>query len=86
MDYRGAKGEHAYLINLTEENFINEGTYGKVYKIYSQDEKKVYAGKFLKKELQNLESVEKLGNERELEILQKSNHPFIIKYYEKFNY
>ena len=29
---------------------------------------------------------DKLGIERELEILQKSNHPFVIKYYEKFIY
>jgi hypothetical protein len=27
-----------------------------------------------------------LGIERELEIMQKSNHPFIIKYYEKLIY
>ena len=29
---------------------------------------------------------DKLGIERELEIMQKSNHPFVIKYYEKFIY
>ncbi len=27
---------------------------------------------------------DKLGIEREVEILKKSNHPFIIKFYEKF--
>jgi serine/threonine protein kinase len=26
---------------------------------------------------------DKVGIERELEIMQKSNHPFVIKYYEK---
>ena len=30
-------GEHAYNIDLTKENFIGEGTYGDVYKIYSKD-------------------------------------------------
>ena len=29
---------------------------------------------------------DKLGIERELEIMQKSNHPFVIKYYENFIY
>ncbi len=33
-----------------------------------------------------MNSEHKLGIERELEIMQKSNHPFVIKYYEHFIY
>ena len=37
MGNKATSGEHAYNINLTKENFIGEGTYGDVYKIYSKD-------------------------------------------------
>jgi hypothetical protein len=37
MGNRATSGEHAYKINLTKENFIGEGTYSDVYKIYSKN-------------------------------------------------
>jgi len=37
MGNRATSGEGAYNINKTKENFIGEGTYGDVYKIYSKD-------------------------------------------------
>ncbi len=75
-------GEHAYNINLTKENFIGEGTYGDVYKIYSKDQQKVYAAKFLKMKLENMDSEDKLAYERELDILQTMTHHLIIDYKE----
>jgi hypothetical protein len=37
MGNRATSGKRAYNINITNENFIGEGTYGDVYKIYSKD-------------------------------------------------
>ena len=70
MGNRASSGEHAYKINLTKENSIGEGTYGDVFKIYSKKDQKVYAAKFLKIKLELMNSEDKLGFERELEILQ----------------
>ena len=64
------KGEHAYQISLTNENLIDAGNYGDVYKIYSKDYQKVYAGKFLKVKPEHMDSEDRLGYERELEIIQ----------------
>jgi len=75
-------GEHAYDINLSEENLIGEGSYGNVYKIHKKDEGKVYAAKLLKVPLKFMNDVEKLSYERELQILRATNHPFIIKFKE----
>jgi serine/threonine protein kinase len=78
MGTRAISGEHAYKISLTKENFIGSGNYGDAYKIYSKDQQKVYAAKFLKMKLEYMDLEEKLSYERELEILQKLSHPFII--------
>ncbi len=64
------KGEQVYQISLTEENRIDEGTYGDVYKIYSKSHQKMCAGKFLKVRPGDMSSEDKLGYERELEIMQ----------------
>ncbi len=37
MGNRVTSGENAYKIKVKKENFIGEGTYGDVYKIYSKD-------------------------------------------------
>ncbi len=49
MESTATKGVHAYQINLTDEYRIGAGNSGDVYKIFSKDQKKVYALKFLKK-------------------------------------
>ena len=36
INMESTKGEQVYQISLTEENRIDEGTYGDVYKIYSK--------------------------------------------------
>jgi serine/threonine protein kinase len=71
-------GEHAYKISLTKENFIGDGQFGDVYKVYSKDLSKVYAAKFLKMKPENMNSEEKLSYERELNVLKRTTHPFII--------
>ncbi len=62
--------ESRYLINLTPENLIDAGNNGDVYRIKSNDGQKVYAGKFLKINPDIMNSEEKLGYKRELEIMQ----------------
>jgi serine/threonine protein kinase len=78
MGNQATSGELAYKISLTKENFIGEGQYGDVYKIYSKDLSKVYAAKFLKMKPENMNSEEKMGYERELKVLEETTHPFII--------
>ena len=73
-------GENAYDIDLSDENLMGEGSYAKVYKIYTKDERKAYAAKILKVPLKYMDEVEKLGYERELQILRGTRHPFIIKF------
>jgi serine/threonine protein kinase len=80
MEKSANSGEHAYNISLVKENFIGEGTYSDVYKIYSKDQQEVYAGKFLKISPENMSPEDKLGYERELEILKSIDSPYIIKY------
>ena len=65
-----SKGKQTYEISLTEENKIGEGTYSDVYKIYSKKLQKICAGKFLKVKPGDMSSEDKLGYERELEIMQ----------------
>ena len=86
MESSATKGVHAYLINLTGEYKIGAGNSGDVYKIFSKDRQKVYACKFLKKSPEDMSSSERLGFERELEIIKNLDSPFIIKYYDNFIY
>ncbi len=81
-----SKGEGAYEISLTEEFLIAAGNYGEVYKIKAKNQEKFYAGKFLKINPALMNSEDRLGLERELEILQKLNSPFIIKLHDTFLY
>ncbi len=48
MEKSATSGEHAYIISKTADYLIAEGSYGEVYKIYTKNEKKVYAAKFFK--------------------------------------
>ncbi len=75
-----ASGIGAYKINLIPENRIGGGQYADVYKIKKKDSKQLYAAKFLKVPLTFVNSLEKLGYDRELQILKETNHPFVIKY------
>ena len=62
--------ESRYIIDLKKENLIDSGNYGDVYKIYSKDKTKIYAAKFIKVNPDFMNSEEKLGYKRELEIMQ----------------
>jgi serine/threonine protein kinase len=75
-----ASGVGAYKIKLTPENRIGGGQYADVYKVQKNDNKQFYAAKFLKVPLTFINSLEKLGYDRELEILKETDHPFVIKY------
>ncbi len=46
----------------------------------------MYAAKFLKVQMSFLNSLEKLGYDRELQILKETDHPFVIKYEDEFIY
>lgn len=81
-----SSGEDAYRIDLTDDNRIGGGNYADVYKIQKKSTDKFYAAKFLKFPLSFLSSLEKLGYDRELEILKQNNHPFVIKYEDEFKY
>jgi serine/threonine protein kinase len=81
-----ATGAGAYTINLNSDNKLGGGQYADVYKIQKNDTKKFYAAKFLKVPLTYIDSLEKLGYDRELQILKEADHPFVIKYQDEFEY
>lgn len=78
MESQATSGKDAYEISLTRENLIGEGNQGDVYKVLDKHQNKVHAAKFLKVPLDCMDSEDRLGYERELEILQDITHPFII--------
>ena len=81
-----ASGAGAYKIKLIPENRIGGGQYADVYKVQKKDTKQLYAAKFLKVPIKYINSLEKLGYDRELQILKETNHPFVIKYQDEFMY
>ena len=81
-----ASGAGAYTIKLNGENKLGGGQYADVYKVIKKDTQKLYAAKFLKIPLAYVDSLEKLGYDRELQILKEINHPFVIKYEDEFEY
>ena len=85
MGLRASK-EQEYTINRTSDNKLGEDQYAEVYKVQKKDTQKLYAAKFLKVPLSYLSSLEKLGYDRELEILKETDHPFVIKYQDQFEY
>ena len=70
MESTPSSGEHAYIISLTDDNKIGEGTYSEVYKIYSKKDQKVYAAKLFKQPYKMMDDETKLGFEREKQILK----------------
>ena len=81
-----ASGPDAYTINLTSENRLGDGQFANVYKVQKKDTKKLYAAKLLKAPLSFIHSLEQLGYDRELQILKETDHPFVIKYQDEFEY
>ena len=81
-----AQGEKAYSIKLTEQNKLGEGTYGTVYKIKTKDKQTLCAAKIFKIPFKMMSTLEKLGYDRELKILQEATHSFVVKHMEEFVY
>ena len=86
MGNTATSGPEAYEMNLTEKNKLGEGAYGAVYKIMTKDEKTACAAKIFKVPFKIMNSLEQLGYDRELKILQEASHPFVVKYMEEFFY
>ncbi len=86
MGNKASEGELRYSIKKTEANRLGEGSYAEVFKIKSKDNKNLYAAKFFKLSLKDMDDLQKKGYESELDILQNLNHPFVIKYQEEFIY
>ena len=63
-------GQDAYTIKFDESNLIASGNYADVYKVQKKDTKIVYAAKFIKVHLKYIDALEKLGYDRELEIIK----------------
>ena len=75
----------AYTIDINS-NRLGGGTYADVYKVQKKDTKQYYAAKILKPEYSFIESLGKMGYDRELQILKETDHPFVIKYHDEFEY
>jgi serine/threonine protein kinase len=80
------QGEKAYSMKLTDKNKLGEGAYGTVYKIMTKDKKTACAAKIFKIPFKMMDSLEKMGYDRELQVLQETSHPFVVKYMEEFVY
>ena len=73
-------------MKLNDTNKLGEGNYGEVYKIMTKDKQTTCAAKIFKVPFKQMSSLEQMGYDRELKILQNSSHPFVIKYMEEFVY
>ena len=86
MGNSATKGPYAYLMKLTEKKKLGEGTYGAVYKVKTKVNRRPCAAKIFKIPLKMMDSLDQLGYDRELKVLQETSHPFVIKYMEEFVY
>jgi serine/threonine protein kinase len=86
MGNAASQGEKAYSMKLRDKNKLGEGAYGAVYKIMTKDKKTACAAKIFKVPFKMMSSLEHLGYDRELKILQETSHPFVVKYMEEFVY
>ena len=73
-----SSSEDAYNMELTQENWLGEGSYGEVYKIKRKIDGLTCAAKLFKIPLHQMDSNEELGVKRESKILKQADHPFII--------
>jgi serine/threonine protein kinase len=73
-------------MKLNEKNKLGQGAYGSVYKIKTKDKKTICAAKIFKVPFKLISNSEKVGYDRELQIIQETSHPFVIKYLEEFLY
>ncbi len=55
MGNKATAGEDAYSIKKTEANRLGEGSYAEVFKIKSKDKKNLYAAKFFKLTLKEMD-------------------------------
>ena len=64
---------------------MGEGTYGKVYRATTTDSKETYAVKCIP--IEKFRKIRKLHEftKNEIYVLEKLDHPSIVKYYEKLN-
>ena len=85
MGNTATSGPDAYQMDLKDNNKVGEGAYGTVYKIRNKDGKDC-AVKIFKIPFKIMSSLERLGYDRELKILQETSHPFVVKYMEEFFY
>ena len=86
MGNSATTGPDAYSMKLTEQNKLGEGTYGAVYKVMTKVNPRPCAAKIFKMPLKMMDSLDQLGYDRELKVLQETSHPFVIKYMEEFVY
>ena len=70
MGNTAIRGEKAYLMKLTDNNKLGEGSYGEVYKIMTKDKKRACAAKIFKIPLKMMDSEEKMAYDREIQVLQ----------------
>jgi serine/threonine protein kinase len=73
-------------MKLSDQNKLGEGAFGAVYKIMTKDQQTACAVKIFKIPIKMMSTLEKLGYDRELKILQEASHPFVVKYMEEFEY
>ena len=82
-EFMGDKFEDFELLQL-----LGEGSYGKVVKVSSKINQKIYATKILNLEHKEDEGISKEEKEKyftsEIELLKVLNHPNIVKYYKSF--
>lgn len=78
--------ESNYIIELNEENSLGEGSYSHVFKVYRKSDGLICAAKIFRIPLELMDSIDKLGYNRELKILKLADHPFVLKFIEEFPY
>ena len=74
----GAPRESAYIMELTEENLLGEGSFGQVYKIQRKSDGLLCAAKLFKVPLDAMDTNENLSYKRESKILKLADNPFVI--------
>lgn len=66
MGNGATQGGKAYSMKLKDKNKLGEGAFGAVYKIMTKDQQTACAAKIFKIPFKSMNSLEKLGYDREL--------------------